>query len=109
MLNKLQKQVFSTVGASLAASLEFLTHFGYVASLRQTGIIGIYCFDKCLSDLPELVKLFNSCCKLPTILIGCMLFLSKFVDVKRMSISTVVFLTQLHSGILCLENAFLWS
>ena len=36
------------------------------------------------------------------ILIGCMIFLSPFLDVTRMSLSTVSFLTQLNSAILCL-------
>ena len=38
----------------------------------------------------------------PVILIDCMVFLSPFPDVIRMSMSTVSFLTQLDSGILCL-------
>ena len=37
-----------------------------------------------------------------TILIDCMIFLSPFQDVTRMSMSTVSFLGQLGSGILCL-------
>ena len=43
------------------------------------------------------------------ILHGCMpaWFLSPFLDVKRMSVSTVSFLTQLGPGITCLQNAFL--
>ena len=36
------------------------------------------------------------------ILIDCMIFLSPFLDVARMSMSTVSFLAQLDSGILCL-------
>ena len=36
------------------------------------------------------------------ILIDCMIFLSPFLDVTRMSMSTVSFLTHLDSGILCL-------
>ena len=36
------------------------------------------------------------------ILIDCMIFLSPFQDVTRMSISTVFFLIQLDSGVLCL-------
>ena len=36
------------------------------------------------------------------ILIDCMIFLSPFLDVTRMSMSTVPFLAQLDSGILCL-------
>ena len=41
------------------------------------------------------------------ILIDCMIFLPPFLDVTRMSMSTVSFHAQLHSGILCLQNAFL--
>ena len=41
------------------------------------------------------------------ILIDCMVFLSPFLDVTRMSMSTVSFLAQLDPGILCLQNAFL--
>ena len=40
-------------------------------------------------------------------LIDCMIFLSLFLDVTRMSMSTVSFLAQLDSGILCLRNPFL--
>ena len=40
------------------------------------------------------------------ILINCMIFLSPFPDVTRMFMSTVPFIAQLGSGILCLENAF---
>ena len=36
------------------------------------------------------------------ILIDCMVFFSPFLDVTRMSMSTVSFLAQLESGILCL-------
>ena len=36
------------------------------------------------------------------ILIDCMIFLSPFLDVTRMSMSTVSFLAQLDPGILCL-------
>ena len=39
--------------------------------------------------------------------IGCMIFVSPLLDVKRVFFSTVSFLAQLGSGILCLENAFL--
>ena len=37
------------------------------------------------------------------ILIDCMIFLSPFLDVTRMSMSTVSFLAQLDSGILSIE------
>ena len=41
-------------------------------------------------------------------LIDRMIFLSPFLDVTRMSMSPISFLAQLDSGILCLQNAFLW-
>ena len=40
------------------------------------------------------------------ILIDCMIFLSTFLDVRRMSMSTVPLLAQLDSGIPCLQDAF---
>ena len=40
------------------------------------------------------------------VLIGCMTFLSQFLDVITISVSTVSFTAQLDSGILCLQNAF---
>ena len=60
------------VGPSLAASLEPLAHFLFLEG------------------------------SLLIILIDCMIFLSPFLDVTRMSMSTVSFLAQLNSGILCL-------
>ena len=40
-------------------------------------------------------------------LIDCMIFLSPFLNVTRMSTSTVRFLVQLDPGLLCLWNAYL--
>ena len=42
------------------------------------------------------------------ILIDCMIFLSPFLYVTRISMSIVSFLAQLGCGILCLQNVFLW-
>ena len=42
------------------------------------------------------------------IITGCMIFLSPFLDVLRMSISTVHFLKLLDFGVPCLYNSFLW-
>ena len=42
------------------------------------------------------------------ILIGLMIFLPSFLDVTRMSMSTVSFLSQLDSGVLCLYYVSLW-
>ena len=36
------------------------------------------------------------------ILMDCMIFVSPFLDIRRMSMSTVSFLTQLDSAIICL-------
>ena len=41
------------------------------------------------------------------IVIDCMIFLSSFVDITRASVSTVSFLAQVDSRILCLQNVFL--
>ena len=38
-----------------------------------------------------------------------MIFLSLILDIIMVSMSTVIFLTQLGSGILCLQNAFIYS
>ena len=42
------------------------------------------------------------------ILIDCMIFLSPFLNVTRMSMPTDSFLAQLDSGNVCLYNAFFW-
>ena len=80
LMDKLQKLICRTVGPSLAASFDSLDHLRNVASLS---LFYRYC-------------LFYS--------IG----MSPFLDVARMCMSTVFFLSQLASGILCLWNAFLW-
>ena len=41
------------------------------------------------------------------ILINCMIFQSPFLDVTRISMSTVCFLAKLNSGIICPQSAFL--
>ena len=79
LLDKLQKLICKTVGLSLAASLEPLAHRQNLASLSLILEGGLH-----------------------EILIECMIFLSPFLDVTRMSMSTFSFLMQLDSGILCL-------
>ena len=102
LLDKLQKRICRTVGPSLAASLKPLAHRRNVASLS---LFYRYYFGRCSSELPELVPLLEG--GLLIILINCMIFLSPFLDVTRMSMSTVSFIAQLDSGILCIWNAFL--
>ena len=94
LLDKLHKQICKTFGPSLAASLECLVFF--------TGITFV--------DI-HLNSLNYFCCialevDLLVILIDCMIFLSPFLDVTRMSISTVSFLARLDSGVLCLYSCF---
>ena len=82
-------------GLSLAASPEPLSYRRIVAILS---LLYRYYFGRYSS---ELVKLF-------TILIGGMIFLSLFIDVIRMSISTVSPFPQLESAVLYLLNASVW-
>ena len=98
LLYKLQKGICRTVGPSLAAFLEPLAHHRNVASLS---LFYRYYFGRCSSKLAQLVPLAFSRGR-SIILIDCIIFLSPFLDVTRMSISKVSFLAQLDSGILCL-------
>ena len=59
-----------------------------------------YYFGRCLSELVQMVPLPYSRGRSNRLV--CMIFLSLFLDVTRISLSTVFFLTQLDSGILCL-------
>ena len=104
LLDKLQKRICRTVGPSLAASLEPLTHRRNVASLSL--FYRCY-FGRCSSELAHWFHFLFLEGGLLVILIDCTIFLSPFLDVTRMSLSTVSFLAQLDSGILCLTNAFL--
>ena len=104
LFDELQKPICRTVGPSLAASLELLADHRNVASLS---LFYRYYFATCSSELAQLVPLPFSRGRLLVILIDCMIFLSPFLDVTRMSVLTVPFLAQLDSTIFCLWNAFL--
>ena len=95
-LDKLQKRTYRTVGHSLAASLECLAYRRNVASLSLFYSINLVDID--LNWLHFLILEGD----LLVILIDCMIFLSPFLYVTRMSMSHVSFLAQLDSGILCL-------
>ena len=99
LLDMLQKRIYRTVGLSLAASLEPLAHRRNVASLS---LFYRYYFGRCSSELAHWFLFLILEGDLLVILIDCMIFLSPFLDVTRMSMSTVSFLAQLDSGILCL-------
>ena len=98
LLDKLQKRLCRITGPSLTTSLEPLAHRRNVASLSLS--IDIILVDVLQDWLSWFHFLFLEG-GLLVILIDCMIFLSPFLDVTRMSISTVSFLAQLNSGILC--------
>ena len=83
LLEKLQKQICRPIGPSLAASLEPLFYFRNVASLS---LLYRYYFGRCSSELAQLVQLPYS---------QWTMFLSPFLDVTKMSMSAVSWLTQL--------------
>ena len=97
LLDKLQKRICRTVDPSLATSLEPLDPRRNVASLSL-----LYYLGRCSSELAQVVPLFFLEVGLLVIMIDCMIFLSPFLDVTRMSLSTVSFLAELGSGIFCL-------
>ena len=98
LLDKLQKRICRIVGPSLAASLEPLARRRNVASLS---LFYRYLVDVLQNWLNWFHFLFLEG-GLLVILMDCMIFLSPFLDVTRMSMSTVSFLAQLNSGFLCL-------
>ena len=81
LLDQLQKQLYKTVGPSIAASLDPLAHRRNVASLY---LFCRYYFGRFLFELAQLILL--------VVLIDCMIFLSPCLDVIRVSTSTVSFL-----------------
>ena len=100
----LQKRICRSVGPSLAASLEPLAHHRNLASLSFSIVITLADVHLNWPNWFHFLVLEGG---LYVILIDCMFFLSPFLDVTRMCMSTVSFLAQLHSGIFCLQNAFL--
>ena len=103
-MDKLQKRVYSTIGPSLAASLEPLAHHQNVASVS---LFYRYDFGRCSSELAELVPLPYSRGRSTGYSDRLHDFLSPYLDVTRMSMSTVSFLAELDSGISCLLKVFL--
>ena len=86
--------------------LQSMAYFRNIASLN---LFYRYYFGRCAPEVAELVPLPFLILEggLLVILIDCMIFLWPFLDVTRMSMSTVSSLAQLESGIFWLENAFL--
>ena len=98
-LGKLQKWICKTSGSSLAASLEPLVQHRNIANLS---LCYRYCFGRCSSELAQLVPHPDSRGRSTGFSDRLNDFLSPFLDVTRMYMSTVSFLAQLDSGILCL-------
>ena len=99
LLDKLQKRICRIVGPSLAASLETLAHRRNVASLSLFySITLVYVLQSWLNWF-HFYFLVGGLIVIP---IDCIIFLSPFLEVTRMAMSAVSFLTQLDSEILCL-------
>ena len=94
LFDKLQKLIYRTVGLSLAVSLEGLAYRWNVVGLS---LFYRYYFSRFLSELAQLV--------LQVLLV---LLNWLFSRVTGISSSTISFITQLGSGILCVQNAFFW-
>ena len=86
------------VGHSLAASLEPLTRR---RNVDDFSVFYRYYFGRCLSELAQLVPLPFSVWRSTRYLIDCMISVSPFLDVIRISMPTLSFLTQVDSRILC--------
>ena len=99
MLDKLQKQTWRTVDFSLATYQEPLGHHENKANLS---VFCRYYFYRYSFELARLVPLpyppWRSSCYSDSL----HNFLSPFLDLTRMSMSTVSFLAELDSGILSL-------
>ena len=86
LLDKLQKWICRIVGPSLAPSLEPLTHRGNVTSLS---LFYRYYFGRCSSELAQMVPLpYPPGRSRLVILIDCMILMSPFLDVTKMSMSS---------------------
>ena len=99
LLDKLQKRTYRTVGLSVVTSCKPLAHLRNIASLS---LFYRYLVDVHLNWLNwfHFLSLEGG---LLVILIDCMIFLSPFLDVARMTMPAVPFFTQLDSEILCLN------
>ena len=91
LLDKLQQQICRAAGPSLAASLEPLGNQNVASFSSVAFSIGITLVDVPQDWLNWFHFLFVEV-GLLLILIDCMIFLSPFLDVTRMSISTVSFI-----------------
>ena len=103
LLGTQQKRICRTSGSSLATSLEPLAHRRNVAS---SSLFYKYYFGRCSSELAQLILPFSQgrSTRYSDRSHDFLIFL--ILHVTKMSVSTVSFLAQLDSRILCLWNAF---
>ena len=101
LLDKVQKRICRTVCPYFAASLEPLAKF-HRRNLASLSLFCRYYFGRCSSELAQLVPLPFSRGRSTRYSDRLHDFLSPFLDVTRMSMSTVSFLAQLDSGTLSL-------
>ena len=92
------KRICRTTGSLLAASLEPLALYRNIVSLS---LLYRYCFDR-YSEPAQLIPLPCSQGRSNCYSDRLHIFLSPFLDVTRISMSTVCFFAQLDYGILCL-------
>ena len=96
LLDMLQKRICRTVGPSLAASLEPLAHRRNVANLSlfySITLVDVHMnWLNWLHSIDSLLYTSFLIIGVLVILIDCMILLSPFLDVTRMSMSTVSFL-----------------
>ena len=96
LLDMLQKRICRTVGPSLAASLEPLAHRRNVANLSlfySITLVDVHLnWLNWLHSIDSLLYTSFLIIGVLVILIDCMILLSPFLDVTRMSMSTVSFL-----------------
>ena len=104
LLNKPQNRICTTVGPSLAAFLEPLVHCRNVASLS---LFYRYYFGKCSSELAQLVLIPYSHSRSTSYSDRLHDFSVTIPRCCKDVYDYNFFFTQLVSGILCLENAFL--
>ena len=95
------------VGVLVLLLLLLLDLWLYLRNVASLSLFCRYYFGRCSSELAELFPVLHFVAGPLVILTNCMIFLSSFLDVTRMSISTVSSPSQLDSGILCLQNACL--
>ena len=103
VLQQSSKRICRTVGPSFAASLETLAHCQNVSSLS---FFYTYYFGRCSSELAQLVPFPYSRGR-STRYSNRLHDFSVTTSRRYKNVSTGSFLTQLGSGILCLQNAFL--